>query len=293
MKLRTWVILIILLLIIGYKYYPRQTQNTVNLAGDIVSDVKDLDLKELDYESEMINSPKTNVSFETVKIGNWNLQIFGKTKAGKEELMEVYVEKIQDYDIFFVQEIRDKSGTAFSLLCESLEGYSCVNSTRSGRSGSKEQYGIVYKSGLELVELYDYAPDYQGEFERPPVRVTFDIDRYEIVIFNIHVKPNDVVNELTVLEELSSEIDGNVVILGDLNADCVYYDHEEEEHFEDWEWVIEDEEDTTVSKTDCAYDRIILNEDALEEFVVYGIDDKVIEEESDHYLVWFEQKLEE
>ena len=45
-------------------------------------------------------------------------------------------------------------------------------------------------------------------------------------------------------------------------------------------------EDTTVSSTDCAYDRIIMNEDAFGEY--YGIDTGITEDQSDYYLVWVE-----
>ena len=217
--------------------------------------------------------------------------LFGKSKASKPELMDVYVDKLSKFDIAFVQEIRDISETAFPELCSRLEGYSCETSSRSGRSSSKEQYGVIYRDGIELVDLIDYAPSKQDEFERPPTQAVFDIDGYILNLVNIHTKPSDVPSEIEELEIIASQIEGNVVVLGDLNADCNYYNNDKETDFESWNWIIEDSEDTTVAKTDCAYDRIIMNDDAYSEFLTYGIDTDVFKEQSDHYLVWYEQTI--
>ena len=85
---------------------------------------------------------------ETLRIANWNLQIFGKEKASNNELLNFYADKISRNDIIFIQEIRDISGTAFPKLCSALIEYSCINSSRAGRSSSKEQVGIIYKKGI-------------------------------------------------------------------------------------------------------------------------------------------------
>ena len=52
----------------------------------------------------------------------------------------------------------------------------------------------------------------------------------------------------------------NILILGDLNADCSYITDSEKENLllrvnEQYEWFIDDSVDTTISNTDCAYDR--------------------------------------
>ena len=57
-------------------------------------------------------------------IACWNLKIFGPAKASNDTLLEYYAEKLDDYDIFIVQEIRDASGTAIAILAEEFpEGY--------------------------------------------------------------------------------------------------------------------------------------------------------------------------
>lgn len=230
-------------------------------------------------------------SGETIKIANWNLQIFGQTKASSSELMNFYASVIDNYDIIFVQEIRDKSETAFPGLCAMLQNYSCASSSRAGRTASKEQYGIIYKNTINLTNLYDYNPDEQDRWERPPVRADFNTGGYQLTIYNIHTKPEDVKKELEYLEDIAITT-GNVIILGDLNADCAYYNNEKESEFDSWNWIISDSDDTTSSSTNCAYDRILLNSDAYEDYKRNGIyKNQITPKLSDHYLVWVELEI--
>jgi len=232
-----------------------------------------------------------NLNSENIKVANWNLQILGDTKASNSELMNFYASVISNYDIIFVQEIRDSDTSAFYDLCDLLNGFDCRASSRAGRSSSKEQYGVIYKKGIEIEDFKDFNPDNKDRWERPPIEVTFDIGGYELIIYNLHAKPDDVSSEMDYLSEIV-ETGGNVVIIGDLNADCNYYDNSEESEFGSWNWLISDNQDTTSSSTNCAYDRIILNDDANAEVISHGIYSKGITKEvSDHYLVWVEFAL--
>lgn len=230
-------------------------------------------------------------SQDTVKIANWNLQIFGVSKASDIELIKSYTQIIDDYDIIFIQEIRDSSNTAFPELCSMLQNYSCFSSSRAGRSSSKEQYGIIYKNSINLTFFQDFNPDEQDKWERPPIKVNFQINNYKLTIYNIHIKPDDAQQELDYLEELIPD-SNNVILLGDLNADCSYYNAEKETEFDNWNWIIKNEDDTTSTSSNCAYDRIILNSNAYEEYVSHGIHKQDITTSlSDHYLVWVEMKI--
>jgi len=225
---------------------------------------------------------------DSVKVANWNLQIFGLTKASDAELMQIYADKVKSYDIVFVQEIRDASETAFGSLCDMLENYTCVESSRAGRTNSKEQYGIIYKNGIDLISFKDYNPDSQDRWERPPIEAVFDINGYELKVYNIHTSPDEVDAELKALEDII-ENNGNVIVLGDLNADCSYYNNAQNLELESLVWVINDDEDTTVSQTNCAYDRILMNGDAYKNYEGSGVDKNGITGKvSDHYIVWVE-----
>lgn len=233
----------------------------------------------------------SNYDSNSVTIANWNLQIFGPTKAANLNLMNSYGEIISKYDIVFVQEIRDSDGGAFQSLCLMLEDYDCLNSSRAGRSLTKEQYGIIYRKGIEIIEVEDFNPDELDRWERPPIKVVFDLNGTTLSVYNIHTKPADVQSELSYLEGIV-ENSGNVLVFGDLNADCRYYSAENEIEFDSWNWLIQDDEDTSVSATDCAYDRILLNEDAYEEYLDSGIFKSGIDESlSDHYVIWVKMRV--
>ncbi|MBU2053200.1 MAG: endonuclease/exonuclease/phosphatase family protein, partial [Nanoarchaeota archaeon] len=222
---------------------------------------------------------------DTIKIANWNLQIFGPTKASNMHLMQTYVSIIDDYDIIFIQEIRDNSRTSFSRLCSMIMNYSCMSSSRAGRTSNQEQYGIIYKNRINITSFSDYNPDFRDRWERPPIEVVFDINGKSLTVYNIHLKPEDVENEMNYLEEVVEDR-GEVIVLGDLNLDCNYDDGSRGD-FETWNYLITDDDDTTSSSTHCAYDRIILNNNAFEEVKDYGIHKKgITSEASDHYLVW-------
>ena len=159
------------------------------------------------------------------------------------------------------------------------------------RTNYKEQYGVIYQNEINLTNFYDYTPNSQDRWERPPIRTDFNVNGSQLIIYNIHTKPDDTQGELNHLEGVVVRT-GNVIVLGDLNADCTYYNNKRETEFDDWNWLIKDNEDTTSSSTNCAYDRILLNNDAYAEYKSDGIYKKQITTQiSDHYLIWVELKI--
>jgi len=225
---------------------------------------------------------------DTLTIMNWNIQTFGRSKWNKTGIRERILDIVPRADIVFIQEIRDKSEDVFRDLCSQLnKTHNCNISSRAGRSRSKEQYGIVYKKDIDMISFTDFNPDEQDRWERPPIRIIFNSSRYILITYNIHTKPEDTSIEIRRLENITSK-QGNVIILGDLNADCYYYNPELEDDFIEWDWVIKDTDDTTTSESECAYDRIIINNDMKEDYVRYGIYKNITRDVSDHYPVWVE-----
>lgn len=232
--------------------------------------------------------PEPTYNGTSFYVASWNLQIFGQTKAANNTLLEDYASKIKNFDIVFVQEIRDAYDTAFQALCHKLPDYECITSSRAGRTSSKEQYGLIYRKGLNLINFTDFNPDSQNRWERPPFLAKISILNKTYLFYTIHTKPEAVPDELLFLDTLVKEKTptGNVVILGDLNADCDYYTPGEKPIFLNYTWLIRDSDDTTVGKTNCAYDRIIVNNQALQNVIESGIYEDIESYESDHYLVW-------
>jgi len=79
----------------------------------------------------------TGGSDETLRIGAFNIQIFGVSKASKPEVMDILADIIRTYDVIAIQEIRDASQTALPALVDLINAdgsqYSYVVSERLGR----------------------------------------------------------------------------------------------------------------------------------------------------------------
>jgi hypothetical protein len=87
--------------------------------------------------------------------------------------MDAIVRAVDQYDIVFLQEIRDNDGSAFVKLCARLPDYECINSSRAGNTSYKEQIGLLYRKGLNLTLFKDFNPDPQNRWHRPPVMAEF------------------------------------------------------------------------------------------------------------------------
>ncbi|XP_022325780.2 deoxyribonuclease-1-like [Crassostrea virginica] len=252
-----------------------------------------------------------------IKIGAFNIQIFGETTYLKEDVRRELIKILSRYDIVLVQEIRDSSQIYISLLVDEInqftrqdEPFSLVVSERLGRSNSKEQYAFLYrKKYVELLDTYTYE-DPNDVFERPPYCVKFcsdvlDFDEFGII--GLHAKPEDVFNELNALDKVYQTVSdrfgvSNILIAGDLNADCSYISPSQLAALSirrdpSYQWLINDHQDTTVSSSGCAYDRLIVKGDAWQKAIIpdsvkvfYHDDEYQLSEElaldvSDHYVV--------
>ncbi|MFH1403384.1 MAG: hypothetical protein ABIH11_03860 [Candidatus Altiarchaeota archaeon] len=225
-----------------------------------------------------------------VSIASWDLHVFNEAKAGNINLMTYYVEKMREHDIIVIQGINDPSGNAFQTLCTLMRPYKCVNSSSSGQPA--EQYGVLYDENVELVGFTDHNLGGHAEnFKNPPVTATFTAGNWTFQLTTLHADPENVREELKNLETLtlldSSRLDE--IIIGDLKADCGYYDIPPAE-FRDMLWVIPDTEDTSVDSADCAYDRIILNNGAEGHYLDYDVMRDVNVVQGNNYMISVEFK---
>ena len=261
--------------------------------------------------------PQLNRS-EVARIATFNIKVFGKTKMGKPEVVTQLVDTVLQYDLVAIQEIKDIDETVpYNFLAElnnaSGNFWNMSLSVRSGTQAddqsSQEQYAYYYNHSVfrEIGEgeLYnDSAYDY---FQREPYRAQFELlnasgnsSGFDFTLFTIHTKPASALAEIDALHEVIQSYQENdttetdVILLGDLNADCSYATAQEL-----WEsplrqpqynWLVNDIADTTVSSTDCAYDRIITLDDLNGRLVgSWGIDTSITNTSvSDHYPVWFD-----
>jgi len=245
-------------------------------------------------------------------IANFNIQVFGVSKAGKPEVMEALGAIISQFDVVAVQEIRDKSGRAIHALEEKVDAlghdYEVVIGPRLGRTASKEQYAYLYRSeALEFVRSYTFDDSGEDLFHREPFIAQFRAKTgdFTFVLITLHADPDEATSEINALPEVVADArahfpgETHLVILGDLNADCTYYDEEETAsplRGNGYRWLITNDMDTNIARSSCTYDRIIITADTAPYFTgtagvfpfdeALGLSAKEARAVSDHYPVY-------
>jgi len=100
--------------------------------------------------SQLITEGNLSYYNETLRIGAFNIHVFGKSKASKPDVMDVLGKIIRTYDVVAIQEIRDKSQTALPALVNITNSngsqYEYIVGPREGRTSSKEQYAYIYNN---------------------------------------------------------------------------------------------------------------------------------------------------
>lgn len=223
----------------------------------------------------------SKVSAGDLRVGSFNIQVFGVKKMSDPAVVKILVSTLSRYDICLVQEIRDASGESIHQLVAKLnessgKKYKVVLSERLGRTNSKEAYAYVYDpSKILIVGTYQYpsAPD---QFERPPFSVLIQsvTNRSQKWFFTgVHISPSKAPLEINNLYEvykhyakdshLKPVITKNWLLMGDFNADCSYMKKS------DWtnnlfsiyntqfKYLVYTGQGTTVSGSNCAYDRFV------------------------------------
>ncbi|XP_075292445.1 deoxyribonuclease-1-like 2 [Opisthocomus hoazin] len=211
-----------------------------------------------------------------LRVGAFNIQAFGDTKMSNEGVAGIIISILRRYDVVLVQEVRDSDLSAVTELMEQLNSvstspYDYEISSPLGRDNYKEMYLFIYRTDVvSVVDTYQYE-DPQDIFSREPfiLRVSAPQTKVEeFVLVPLHSAPQDAVAEIDALYDVYLAIiskwgTDNIMFLGDFNADCAYV------QLSDWsairlrtsdifKWLLPDSADTTVGKSDCAYDRIVV-----------------------------------
>lgn len=213
-----------------------------------------------------------------LKIATFNVQIFGSKKMANTLVREILVKVILRYDIILIQEIRSKRDRPINLLFADVNRvssppgvYKMALSVRLGRTASKEQYAFLYRSDkVTVTDSYLYH-DNQDTFQREPFVVRFQAKGAYVSDFAmaaIHTSPKAAELEIDHLVDVYDDIVQrwqlrDVMILGDYNAGCSYVTRSEWRKIrlatdKRFYWLFSDLMDTTVAKSDCPYDRMVV-----------------------------------
>lgn len=172
---------------------------------------------------------------DTLKIASFNIQIFGKTKSAKPEVMDTIVSIISNYDFIAIQEVKDKSGITIPRLLNALNlsgngNYKTLLSERTGKQSddesSQEQYLYVYDSTKiiaydSLTINYSFINtdkslnlstgvynDKLDHFQREPYIAYFSTldSSFKFSILNIHTRPEAAFEEVDALLGIGVEM---------------------------------------------------------------------------------------
>uniref|UniRef100_A0A8C8SV99 Deoxyribonuclease n=1 Tax=Pelusios castaneus TaxID=367368 RepID=A0A8C8SV99_9SAUR len=221
-----------------------------------------------------------------LRICAFNIKSFGDSKLADETAADIIVKILTRYDIALVQEVRDVDLSAVTNLLDKLNSvskyqYSYEISEPLGRENYKEMYLFIYRTQAVSVEATYQYPDPNNAFSREPFIVKFSAPNTkvrEFVLVPLHTPPSEAVAEIDALYDVYLDVidkwaTDNIMFLGDFNADCSYVRKRDWASIrlrtsEIFEWLIPDSADTTVGKSDCAYDRIVVCGSKLKKSVV-------------------------
>ncbi len=252
----------------------------------------------------------------TITIAAFNIEVFGRSKREKDDVMKVLVNITREFDVVLIQEIRDSSEETIPYFLNEINGiegpkYGFVRSERLGRTTSKEAYAYLYNTEtIDFIEGSDYVyNDVDDVFEREPYIASFRSGNFDFTLIGIHTKPDDarleIGNLTNVVSFVLSEnmVEKDVIVMGDFNADGRYFNENDPSNpfkTSKYYWIVTNDMDTMI-KTDYTYDRMVLtNATYSYEYIKesstvfyfdteYGINNAtLVESVSDHYPIYAE-----
>lgn len=249
---------------------------------------------------------------DRVRIGTFNIQVFGEAKLSKPEVVEVLVDITRRFDVLAIQEVRTAKPELIDDFVRQVNAtgmrYAYLLGPRLGRTSSKEQYLYVYdRDRIEVDRNACYTvEDPQDFLHREPLVARFKVitsDRargFTFSLVNIHTDPDEVDQEVSVLDDVFRAVqrDGSgeddIILLGDLNASPREFGELGQMPYLAW---IVDGQPTNTRGTKC-YDNLLFDRRATTEFTgAAGIIDLASEyrltldqalQVSDHLPVWAE-----
>lgn len=248
----------------------------------------------------------------SIRVAAFNIQVFGRSKASKPQVMDVLARIVRNFDIVAIQEIRctddDLMPNFVELINSAGRHYDYVIGPRLGRTSSKEQYAFVFDLAtieVDRSQLYTVA-DPDDLLHREPLVGWFRVrgpppeQAFTFSLVDIHTDPDEAKAEVNVLADVYRVVrdDGrredDVIILGDLNVDDKNLGRLGQ--ISGMSWVISGT--PTNTKRTSQYDNIVFQRQATSEFNgragvfdylrEYNLSMEEALEVSDHMPVWAE-----
>ena len=148
-------------------------------------------------------APPPARSTGSVRVAAFNIQVFGKSKAGKPQVMDVLARIVRNFDLVAIQEIRSSDDDLLPNFVELINSagahYDYVIGPRLGRTSSTEQYAYVFDLAtieVDRSQLYTVA-DPDDLLHREPLVGWFRVrgppadQAFTFSLINIHTDPDE------------------------------------------------------------------------------------------------------
>lgn len=218
----------------------------------------------------------------TVRIGSYNIQIFGKTKVSRPRTLTVLAEIGASFDAMAIQEVGSNGSSASDETCEAVAAaYAARMSEVSGGVSYAyvrgDQFAVVYRSDrFELGGWNVYDGSAPLTYKPLIVYLKSRGAPLDFVLISVHTRPSRAAAEIAALRDVMAEAsarygEADVVCVGDFNADGSYYAEGEGEILSGFDGaqyisVVPNDADTTVAAGENAYDRMILSARMAEDY---------------------------
>lgn len=275
----------------------------VNIETNLNETLKDYsDTSNLNYSNNntLVNMTSDDISLlsviqpeallnRNITIASFNSDNFNLAKSNNQHILNEIVKMIKNYDIIAMQGINDKDGIAINNLMSKLPSYNYK--TNNG-------YIFIYKTDVIISKPVLYS--ISNKFKNPPFLAKFVVGDFSFVLIQVKVDELNAQNEIKELKDVvefskTYYSDNDVFILGDLKADCIYYEVNTE--LKNYDWLIKNNVDTTTTINDCAYDRIIATKQynkLINDTGVYlyeGVNNELVKAISSHYPVYIKLEV--
>jgi deoxyribonuclease-1-like protein len=183
------------------------------------------------------NPPANPLERDSILIGSFNIQIFGKAKMSRPDVVGVLVDIARRFDILAIQELRDSKQETIPEFLRLINANgarfeAAVSPSISyGQGSNSEQLVYIYDSEqIELLSAPQLANDRQQVMFRPPFmahfryRSRYRAEAFSFVLLNVHTSPQQTAKEFSALEDIfqaayATYPEDDFILLGDLNEE--------------------------------------------------------------------------
>jgi deoxyribonuclease-1-like protein len=177
----------------------------------------------------------------SLKIGSYNIQVFGESKGAKPQVMQALAHLVRMFDVIAIQEIRTQNDYFIDNFLRTyvnqpgLPPYDRRVGRRLGRTNSTEQYAFLYNTATVEVnpQVVFTMEDPNDLLHREPMVAMFRAKQappeqaFTFILMNVHTDPDEAKQELDALAQaytavqrmpIGGSTEDDIILLGDLNT---------------------------------------------------------------------------